>query len=139
METNVNNTHMLVCPKLNAVYYSARRTFASICFIAFQVKYRFVYCVQSIVEHWILQMLPYHFSGFGERKAQSRTTSITLSLNLSGLLTTRLCAGWYSACNWLYPRLRPLPSTYVLLRISKPQLAIWLSHVVGTISWNFMW
>ena len=68
--------------KLNAVYYSTRSTFASICYISLQVKYRFYYFVPSTVEHWILRMLPYYFPAFGERKAQSRTITLSLTLCL---------------------------------------------------------
>jgi hypothetical protein len=69
--------------KLNAVYHNTRSTFASICFIAFQVKYRFYYCIPSIAEHWILRLLPNHFPGFWEAHSSVQNyNSLSLSLRL---------------------------------------------------------
>jgi hypothetical protein len=80
---HTNTQNLLHWPaKLNAICYSTRSTFASICFIAFQDKYRFYYRVPSRVEQLILRMLPYHFPGFGERKALSRTINLSLSFSL---------------------------------------------------------
>ena len=135
---HTNTQNVFHCPsKLNALYYNTRSTFASICFNALRLKYRFYYCLPSIVEHWILRMLPYYFPTVGERKAQTRTITLSLSLSLSAPVPTRLCAGWYCACNWLYPFCAPSHQLMLVLSLSKPQLAIGLSHVVGTSSWNF--
>ena len=81
---HTNTQNVFHCPsKLNALYYNTRSTFASICFNALRLKYRFYYCLPSIVEHWILRMLPYYFPTVGERKAQTRTITLSLSHSLS--------------------------------------------------------